>query len=347
MKITFMIGNGFDLNLGLKTTYNAFLESYRKITDEDSDLLRYFKSEILSEKGLWSNVEEAFGCITKRFKDDGRDAEDYCECHEHFCVKLAEYLMNEEQKIECADIKSKMGEYLASGLLEYKNSFRENERNQIGAEEQYIGNALVFNFINFNYTKTLDIAVNTLRTNKNLLGQRRYGNTTYQNSIGTLMHVHGTLHKDMVLGVNDISQIADHTLFDGYEDIYISQIIKQKTNEINGENIDRKVLELLKGSDIIYIYGMSTGSTDQLWWKRVCDVMKENNRTHLIIHKYNAPEERLIRRRSILFDNAERKSFLKYSDFDDEVKQDLITRIHIDKSNIFEDLGQYVIEKIK
>ncbi|MBQ4340212.1 MAG: tryptophan synthase subunit beta, partial [Firmicutes bacterium] len=30
MNITFLIGNGFDLNIGLATTYSAFLKEYTK-----------------------------------------------------------------------------------------------------------------------------------------------------------------------------------------------------------------------------------------------------------------------------------------------------------------------------
>ena len=31
MKITFLVGNGFDLNLGLDTNYSDFLKEYKKI----------------------------------------------------------------------------------------------------------------------------------------------------------------------------------------------------------------------------------------------------------------------------------------------------------------------------
>ena len=35
MNITFFIGNGFDLNLGLKTGYKSFYEYYTKACPED------------------------------------------------------------------------------------------------------------------------------------------------------------------------------------------------------------------------------------------------------------------------------------------------------------------------
>ena len=36
MKITFLVGNGFDLNLGLDTNYSDFLKEYKKNKDTQS-----------------------------------------------------------------------------------------------------------------------------------------------------------------------------------------------------------------------------------------------------------------------------------------------------------------------
>lgn len=341
MKITYLIGNGFDLNLGLDTNYTDFLKEYKKVNDTDSETIKFFKEKVLSEKKLWSSAEEAFGIITKKFKEDGYDAEAYCDCHEDFCNNLAAYLINQEQRINYTEKGAELAKHLAVGILGYKKSFRENERNQIEATEKTIANGLIVNFINFNYTQTLDLCLESLKKNISLLGKRN----GYGNSIGTIMHVHGTVHRDMVLGVNDLSQISDSSIFDGFGDEYISQIIKQKTNEMNDENVDRKVFDILKSSDIIYIYGMSTGVTDKLWWKRICELMKENKKLHLFIHKYKAPQDGLLRRRMISYINGERRSFTAHSDFDDATRADIEKRIHIDKSNIFAGLERIAKEE--
>lgn len=331
MKITFLVGNGFDLNLGLDTNYSDFLKEYKKNKDTDNEIIQYFKNEVLSQQNLWSNAEEAFGVVTKNFLEKGYDAEAYCDCHEDFCNNLASYLINQEQRINYSEQGLVLIKNLASGLLGYKKSFRENERNQIESTESTIGNGLNFNFINFNYTQTLDLCLESLKKNLHLLGKRN----GYSSSIGTIIHVHGTVHRDMVLGVNDLSQILEPTIFEGFGDEYISQVIKQRTNELNGDNIDRKALELLNSSDIIYIYGMSTGITDKLWWQRICELMKSNKKVHLFIHKYNAPQEGLLMRRIISYINEERRAFAAYSDFDDVTKTEIENRIHIDRSNIF------------
>ena len=99
----------------------------------------------------------------------------------------------------------------------------------------------------------------------------------YENVCGNLIYAHGHVDSDMVLGVNDVSQIAAPSLFEGYDDFFINEVIKQKTNELNGRNTDKKAFELLQKSDLIYIYGMSIGATDKLWWDRICTLMRDIN----------------------------------------------------------------------
>lgn len=39
MKITFLIGNGFDINLGLKTKYKDFVNHYKQINYEENTFI--------------------------------------------------------------------------------------------------------------------------------------------------------------------------------------------------------------------------------------------------------------------------------------------------------------------
>lgn len=167
-------------------------------------------------------------------------------------------------------------------------------------------------------------------------------NTKYDSVCGDLIYAHGNVDSDMVLGVNDTTQIAAPSLFDGYDDIFINQMIKQKTNEINGRNMDQKAFDLLKKSDLIYIYGMSLGETDKLWWDRICTIMAQKAQLHVIIHRYDAPEDGLIRRRFLQFTSRVKKEFTAYSQLDDPKKKALETRIHIDPTNIFRELKDIV-----
>ncbi len=345
MNITFLIGNGFDLNLGLATTFSAFLEDYCKIAAPDSSEIQYFKTQILKDTALWSSAEVAFGKSTKKFHDDKYDAEAYCTCHEDFCVKLAEYLLKQEQRLNYTALNDVIVNAFGKGLLNYKSGFRETETAKILAAESAISRGFIFNFINFNYTSTLDLCVSAVQSRVRFLGSRTVGNTAFENKLGKVLHVHGTALKDMVLGVNDISQIDDPSLFEGYDEEYINEIIKQKTNENNEEDMDTKVKNLLETSDLIYVYGMSTGVTDKLWWVRICELMAKKKGLHLILHKYDAPDDRLIRRAYRLFAASVKKEFTAYCDLDEATKQDIESRIHMTKHNIFSGLSELVNNK--
>jgi len=342
MNITFLIGNGFDLNIGLATTYSAFLKEYTEPSDSDNDLLKYFKENVLKDAKMWSNAELAFGASTERFLTDKYTAEDFCRCHEDFCVKLAEYLLKQEQRLNYKALNDTLVSGFVKGIRNYKSGFREAEKGTITTAENAFGGGFTFNFIDFNYTAVLDLCLTAARKKSGVLGRRQSGNGYIDNSFGNVTHVHGTAHRDMVLGVNDIGQIAAPQLFEGYDEEYINQLIKQKTNEINEENSDKKAFDLLKKSDLIYIYGMSTGETDKLWWERICDLMAQKQNLHLIIHKYDAPEDRLIRREFRLFSSSVRKDFVAYSNLNEAQKDAVMTRIHIDKTNVFSELCKLV-----
>lgn len=342
MVITFLIGNGFDLNIGLRTTYSAFLKEYKRVTSEDTDLLKYFKSKILCDEEIWANAERAFGQATKKFKDDGYNAEDFCKCHEDFCLKLATYLRSQEQRLHYTSLDDVISNGFSKGIKSFKKGFRETETAKITAIENMFSNGFIFNVINFNYTAVADLCFESLRSKSGLVGTRVTTRGTASNSLGRIIHVHGTVDKDMVLGVNDASQISEPSLFDGFEEIYVNELIKQKTNEINQEDIDNKAFNILKESDIIYIYGMSIGETDKLWWQRICELMRNKSYLHVIIHNYKAPLDGLIRRQYLLFTNDVKKSFTAHSQFNDSIRREIEGRIHVCATNIFDDLNGLV-----
>lgn len=64
MNITYMIGNGFDLGLGLKTSYRDFLKWFLESKSKDSknvDSRMMRLCEVISKNvDTWSNAEIAF-----------------------------------------------------------------------------------------------------------------------------------------------------------------------------------------------------------------------------------------------------------------------------------------------
>ena len=65
LNITYILGNGYDIQLGLKTAYSDFYEYLIKNRSKELENNSIFK-EIVSDKiGYWSDFELALGKYTK------------------------------------------------------------------------------------------------------------------------------------------------------------------------------------------------------------------------------------------------------------------------------------------
>lgn len=340
MKITFLIGNGFDLNLGLKTQYKDFLEIYSKNVNSKFESIKYFKSDILRNYDMWSNAERAFGIYTQEFDGVKLTADDFCDFHQDFCESLASYL--QEQEISAKLDYSRLGIVFASAIKNFAANLRAAPSEKINSYLRTFGSGFEYSFINFNYTHTLDECVKNCNSFA-LLGTRPTSNGPQRNIIKEIIHVHGTTSKDMVLGVNDESQISNLDLFQnkGYE--YIGQIIKPQTNELNEENIVENTKKIIQNSDLIYIYGMSIGETDAIWWNEVCSVMNRKKNMYLILHAYDAPDDNLIRRTYLTFERERKNILLGFCNLSEDQKESIANRIILTKNNIFGPLQEIAI----
>lgn len=337
MNITFFIGNGFNLNLGLHTAYSDFLTHYLRENAEDSKPVAFLKKLLAAEEpsALWSEAELFWGKTTAQFLENDFSADDFYDAYEDFCANLAAYQQKEEKRIPYDALNKKIVEGFSSALLHFADGFREMERAQLLQFAESFDSRLCYRFIDFNYTSALEKCLNAVNAVPDSIGSTMVHGKPLQNRILSHLHIHGDLNKSMVLGVNDASQIAGTALFDGLGQEYTDQLIKQCANEMYKEDADKKAADILKASDLIFIYGMSLGITDKMWWERICELMKQNKRLHIILHAYDAPQNQLIARRLVTFEKQRRAEFLQFADCNEEELEDLSNRIHIDSSNLF------------
>lgn len=85
--ITFFIGNGFDLNMGLETRYDQFCEYYIQQSPED-----FLAQSMKRDTELWSDVEIALGKITEQVPDGEEDR--FGESKDLLEIDLGDYLEN-------------------------------------------------------------------------------------------------------------------------------------------------------------------------------------------------------------------------------------------------------------
>ena len=80
MNITHIIGNGFDINQGIPTSYAHFYEYYLQLVskDDEPEIVKKFRINLYnalleSRSELWSDMEIALGRVTEEYDS----AEDY------------------------------------------------------------------------------------------------------------------------------------------------------------------------------------------------------------------------------------------------------------------------------
>lgn len=288
--LTYMVGNGFDINLGLKTTYSDFIESYLRTESKNEQIdafKRTIRKEIINDPATWADAEIAFGKLTTVFSDKPNPGLHFNMCQEDFCNALSEYLNKQQSRLTDELLNENQGKInsINKALEGIADALRPVQKDTIMQELNKCGQGFDIYVLDFNYTNTVE---RILSASKSPWGIRPWNHTNYDNRMFGVTHPHGTVDQDMVFGVNDTSQISCLEIFKD-DEINLNAFIKEKTNETNGEYLEEKTVDILSNSDAIYIYGMSLGETDKRWWERIIKLMKERQHLCVIIYDYKAP----------------------------------------------------------
>lgn len=279
MKVVYLIGNGFDLNLGLKTGYSDFYTYYLNNINDDFDIFR-LKFHLKHDKNnegkyqYWSDLEIAMGEYTKEFSH----REDMEKVYNDLNDNLRDYIMSIEQGGIQGDIdKDKLKKDLAHPEEYLRDVFKVDFRSFVKKWETHAYETYI---ISFNYTNTIETILNMKGTME--IGQTRYNRS---NHLYPIIHIHG-LSNDPIIGLNDVSQIGNDLFRDDIETQEF--LLKPKINEAVGHLNDRKSFELISQANLIYLFGVSLGETDKLWWEAVGERLKRDCR--IIYFVYNPDE---------------------------------------------------------
>ena len=96
MKITFLFGNGFDIQLGLETSYEDVKKAYCA-TPSKGKHIEKFKSSIKNNGKLWSDFELGMGEFTSEF--NAENLSEYEDCIRDFTNFLNSKLKEQELKV--------------------------------------------------------------------------------------------------------------------------------------------------------------------------------------------------------------------------------------------------------
>ena len=242
MKFPYLIGNGFDLNIGLKTSFIYFFNIYCNKRDHDNEAIEKFKAEICKNTFMWSDFESQMGKYAQEVEPLGTlSIQDYFKCIEDFRNEMVTYLLKEEGRINSFVFRNKC-DTVCLRSIEYPFQYmRPGQRILLqNYLSKYDAESIEYNFIIFNYTHTFDeflspLGYNVIGDNNN--GPRHWTDDNEDSmvldKIGEVIHVHGEFGNAILLGVNDEQQVDNPDLIK--KDEFRWNYIKPIANEVLGE----------------------------------------------------------------------------------------------------------------
>lgn len=301
MNITFLIGNGFDVNLGLKTLYTDFYPSYIKSNENrsSSDPIRQFCDKLIRDREVYEEYIQNIDSTSKKpeFIEEWKDFEfffaknangskdDIARIIADFNNKFADYLKNEDSlckydsKGVLSDFNSFVVEPYASLALRHKQDIQSFYQSH-EAENH------VYTFVNFNYTSTVTNLVKKLKSV--FPSSMTVNNRSYTNSIPSVLDIHGSINGDyIIIGIDSLEQFQNENLRNNTK--VGRHCVKRIINEEVGYGEkEKRFVDIINNSNIIYTFGLSFGLTDASRWKIISEWLKKTESHKLVVFKYKS-----------------------------------------------------------
>lgn len=327
MNITFFIGNGFDLNLGLKTDYKSFYDYYTKKCPEDM-----LAKAISKDYRLWSDLELGLGEYLSEI--DGSQVGEFLNSKALLEYHLSQYLKTQMKRFQIKSLqpfveefKEKVGnfylEFPLAEQMEYKKFLSETAK------------SINYQFVSFNYTDTLDKMIKSFLTAKVAIANHASKGTGYNDVVSNPIHIHGDVDS-IILGLNDETQINNEVLQSNAE--LTDCIIKKNVNDELGELRVESVKRMMENSKYICVFGMSIGDTDNMWWIAIIDWLLKDSTRKLVLFVYDSSTVQIVSSQEYVRLKRRKKANLlqKGNKLDEAQIKDINNRIVMVKnSNIF------------
>lgn len=316
MKIVYLIGNGLDVKLKLKTRYEEFYKNAYAIDRNDPDYIKSFKEAIKNNINDWADLEKKLG----EYSVDVDTEDLYLSLFKDIRMKLLKYISEQEIKVSLSDEERDVfisqfrdpNNYLVVGENNELNQFIKN----LNTSEQ------VVDFITFNYTKTLETILNF---NDSPIYVQKQGRRDLR--ITQIEHVHGFTDLRFVLGVDNIGQILNEK----FRSNNLSRTIIKPINNFQAKHlVDNRCKALIDKANIICLYGMSIGETDRTWWEYIGSNLYNYDK-RLIIFWWDNEEDFSPIFSEIRLEKVDvvKEKFLSQTNLNEKQKQAVVDRIYV------------------
>lgn len=324
MNITYLIGNGFDISIGLHTKYEQFyrhLTKKNKFNKDDFDITRNIMNSIENGDDLWSDFELGLGNYVERIKNSER-LEQFIEEKFQIENELKSYLKLQEERIEWNLDRAK-----EAGIEFYKAVKELNYLEDVFEDYDscsYINSKFdSINVINFNYTNIIERIVENIALDK-------------------VLHLHGKLDGNIILGVDNKEQIKN-IIYRDNEEMVLSMCKRDMMNHDSKKRLKDVRLLLSEKTDYVFIYGLSVGETDRFWWDVIEDSLKTGNIKKVVIFWYDSNIDLQLRTKVRRKKESVKRKFLKKYYNDENIRNNVEVIIN---SDIFNSVQEVIKELI-
>lgn len=331
MNITFLIGNGFDRALGLKTGYSHFYEWYCA-KKSDSDVINEFRESIDADikctdentTKLWSDAELGLAKVTEKYSID-----DFIICCEDMHDMLIEYLTDQDKKFSDADENfPQIVQTFSSQLKEFQQDMKPTEKKLFakmrGDNQEYDS---IINVVTLNYTDTCD-KIHKALSAKALSSWNLRGYMHYL-KMGKIVHAHGYVDNFPILGVCNPKLIANQQYLDN--PAFRTLMIKHESIKAVGETWRDDTYGLVNNSTIVCIFGASLGESDSDYWQYIATWLNGSVNRRLVIfwHDTNVKNTNISYYQRFITEQKVQDKFLAFTNFDENGRERLRDRIHV------------------
>jgi len=347
MNITFLIGNGFDVDKGIASSYSKFYEWYCDKASDKKHIVDFRKNiqddvtrKVPDDEKTWADFELGLGQYTAKFSRE--EVEDFLDCLEDAQENIREYLLVQEKKFEPDAYTDEAYKAFYESIRDFYVEVPDLERPAIqGAINTYGEESKSIKFISFNYTSTLERIIAKLPNVP--FGTWTSRNTKCSYGIDRdVIHVHGTTNEFPVLGVNDESQIANKALLETPQ--FKEMLCKADSVRALGKLWHEEAEKQISRSKFVCILGMSLGDSDAKWWKKLNQWLKADGNRHLIIYWFEKePPNGISIRKELKYKERVKNRLLSFSALSPQEIQSMKNRIHvIINTKVFLKLGETV-----
>lgn len=293
--VVIMVGNGFDLKAGLDTSPRSFIESfvgrYGSNNPDSWDEPAARLCEAMREDGIesWCDFERKLGEYSPSAAVIGNDAaraSDYVAAKAALDGHLREHMLAQDVLVDDAFVSAN-AKVCGNSIANWITGLTDRDRDAL-LRSLDLPAELSYNILCFNYTSALERLLGPSLGRS--LEPERASYSSVRHRLNGFSYVHGTVIGAPVCGVDNPMQILDEALRSS--PIVAETTVKSSIQAMMGSVQDLNAVAGLTGADVVLVFGMSLGVTDQRWWRIVCDSLKRSPSRRIVICVRGLAEKR-------------------------------------------------------